>query len=251
MVDMEGISGICQRSQVSGTEYYNVARKYMTWDVNACVDGCYQGGAKEVIVLDAHYMSFNLLWDELDPRARYIQGRSPDQRMPDIKNYDGLILLGYHAMAGTRFGVLEHTMSSSAWQNFWINGKKSGEIAIDAAIAGTYNVPVIMVSGDDKACNEAKSFLGNVVTAEVKKGLEVEGAILLSKPKAHSLITEKSAEAVKNCKKAKIYKVKSPVTLRLELVSRGFLPRRSGVTIVDGRTYEVSAKTIEDALKLL
>ena len=55
MVDMEGISGICRSSQVmSDGAHYQIGRRYMTWDVNACVDGCLKGGAKRVVVRDAH-----------------------------------------------------------------------------------------------------------------------------------------------------------------------------------------------------
>ena len=111
MVDMEGISGICQRSQVSKGDP-NYARKYMTWDVNACVRGCLSGGAEKVTVRDAHAGGFNLIWEELDPRADYIQGRSGKHRMPGIKGCDALILLGYHAMAGTPEAILEHTMTT-------------------------------------------------------------------------------------------------------------------------------------------
>ena len=50
-----------------------------------------------------------------------------------IVNAYGLILLGYHAMAGTPGAILEHSMSSKSIQNYWINGRLAGEVAIDAA----------------------------------------------------------------------------------------------------------------------
>ena len=202
MVDMEGISGICQRSQVSkGESAY--AQRYMTWDVNACVRGCLAGGATLVTVRDAHAGGFNFIWEELDPRAEYIQGRSGKQRMPGIENYDGLILLGYHAMAGTPEAILEHTMSSAAWQNCWLNGKLVGEVGIDAGIASDHHIPTIMVSGGDKVCAEARMLIKGIVTAQVKKGLSVEGGKLLPKEAAHELIEKRSAEAVRKCKTIK------------------------------------------------
>jgi len=249
LVDMEGISGIYSRAQVMMADpAYVEARRFMTWDVNACVEGCIAGGAKKVTVKDTHYKKCNLIWDDLDPRARYIQGSCRQQRMPGIESCDGLILLGYHAMAGTPAAILEHTISSSKWQNFWLNGKKSGELAIDAAIAGDYKVPTIMVSGDDKVCREARRFIKGVVTAEVKKGLAVEGGILLPKEKAHEVIRKSAANAVKRCKKIKPCRVKKPVTMRLELAERGTVPMgRKGVTVIDGRTYEVKGRTAEEA----
>lgn len=252
MVDMEGISGVVLSEHVLRNErfYFDHGRKYLTWDVNACVEGCIKGGATKVVVADMHASGYNLIWEELHPRAEYIQGYGRKKRI--FSGYDGVILLGYHSMAGTIESVLEHTMSSKNWQNFWMNGVKCGEIAIDAAIAGEYGVPVIMVSGDDKACREAKRFLPWVVTAEVKKGLSCQSAMLLPPAKAHEIIRASAERAVKNIRSMKPYRVKHPVTLRLELVSRGRVPAsKKYVKVIDGRTYEVTGKTVEEALNLL
>jgi D-amino peptidase len=253
MVDMEGISGICRKSQVSKEgEHYQTGRHYLTADVNACVAGCFKGGAKKVVVRDCHGGGYHFIWEKLDDRAEYLQGNTFLERIPDIESFDGLILLGYHAMAGTPQAILEHTMSSKSWQNFWMNGKKCGEIAIDAGIAGDHGVPTIMVSGDDKACKEARAFIKGIITAQVKKGLDVEGGILLSKTQAHKIIQANTAKAVKMCKEISPYKVPSPVTMRLELVSRGTVPAtRKHVKVIDGRTYEVVGSNVENALNLL
>jgi D-amino peptidase len=202
-----------------------------------------------VVVFDVHHQHLNAALGDLDPRAEYIQGQCRDRRMPGVDGFDGVILLGYHAMAGTREAVLEHTMSPEEWQNFWINGKKSGEIGIDAAIAGEHGVPVVMVSGDDKACREAKALLKGVVTAQVKKGLSVEGAVLLPKARAHALIRDSAARAVQNCRTMKPHVVKPPVRLRLEQVSRVPMPRpKPYLRILDGRTFEVTGSSVEEAL---
>lgn len=252
MTDMEGISGVVKSSHVTADgAHYQQGRKYMTWDVNACIEGCFRAGAEKVVVRDGHGSGYNLIWEELDPRAEYIQGVTELERMPGIDGFDGLILLGYHAMAGTPQGVLEHTMSSDAWQNFYVNGKKSGEIMIDAAVAGDHNIPVIMVSGDDHLCKEA-AFLKGAVKVEVKKGLAREGAQLLSMKEAHKKIMEGAEKAVRKCKNIKPFKLKAPVKLKLERVSKGLLPyRRKGLKVIDGRTYEVEGPTMEDAFNML
>lgn len=254
MVDMEGISGICRKSQVMADgEHYQAGRRYLTADVNACVDGCFKGGATRVIVRDCHGCGYHLIWEDLDPRAVYAQGagrRGP--RIPGLEKADGLILLGYHAMAGTPQAILEHTMSSAQWQTFWLNGKKAGEVAIDAAMAGDQGVPAIMVSGDDKVCREARRLIKDIVTVEVKQGLDVEYGLLLPKEEAHRRLREGAARAVAQCRAIKPFKAARPVRMRLELVSRGVVPvGRPGVRVIDGRTYEVSAPTVEAALQLL
>jgi len=253
MVDMEGISGVCRKGHVStGDPLYAQGRKYMTWDVNACVEGCFAGGADEVVVCDSHGGGGpHVIWEDLDPRARYMLGEGGRERIAGIAGFDGLMLLGYHAMAGTPEAILEHTMSSVGWQNFWLNGRKTGEIGVDAAVAGENGVPTIMVSGDDKACAEAEQFIPGVVTAPVKTGLACEGGILLSADAAHKLIAERAAEAVGKADRIEPYVVEPPVTARLERVSRGRLPvhgEKPYVKIIDGRTYEVTADSVEQAL---
>lgn len=255
MVDMEGISGIfCSEQVIRGSSDYAEGQQMLTADVNACVDGAIRGGATEIIVRDAHGGGNNFLWNKLDPRARYVQGRCEQERMPGLATCDGLILLGYHAMAGTPMAVLEHTMSSKAWQNFYLNGQPAGEMAIDAACAADYGVPVIMISGDDKLAQEAAALLPDTVYAEVKQGLGVQAAKLLAPKTAHDLIRKKAEQAVRSCKTIKPLKVKRPVTLRLELVSRGSLPyhrQDDHLKIIDGRTFECTGSTMKEALNRL
>ncbi|HWL51788.1 MAG TPA: M55 family metallopeptidase [Chthoniobacteraceae bacterium] len=253
LVDMEGISGICRASQVRvGELHYPEGRLQMTREVNACVEACLEAGATEVVVRDVHGTCFNLVFDQLHPGARYIMGESQMGRMPGIRQFDGLILLGYHAMAGTPFGVLEHTANSLLWQNFWLNGVKAGEIAVDAGIAGDHGVPVIMVSGDDKTVAETEAFLPHAVKAEVKQGIGIEGAIFLSPGEARRVIQEKTREAVKRCAEIPPFMVEKPVTLRLQLVSRGRLPRhRQGFREIDGQTFEVTAPSVQQAVYLI
>jgi len=256
LVDMEGISGVVVRGHVTrGDRLYPAGRKFMTWDVNACVEGCFAGGADAVVVRDGHGgWGENVIWDQLDPRAEYFLGEGPKCSIFETDDYDATILLGTHSMAGTPEGILEHTMSSARWQNLWLNGRKTGEIGTTAYQAGERGIPLIMVSGDDKACAEAQEFVPGIYTACVKYGLACEGGRLLSAQKAHELITRTATEAVQNIGKVQPVKLDPPITARLELVSRGRLPVRGEkpyVKIVDGRTYEVTGDTVREALQRL
>ncbi len=251
-VDMEGISGIATREQVVRADSrYEEARRMVTWDINACVEGCFRGGASHVTAWDSHGSGHNIIWDLADPRADYQVGTNDLGRLHDIGEYDAVILLGFHAMAGARCAVLEHTMSSGSWQNLWLNGVKAGEIAIDAGIAGDAGVPTIMVSGDDKVCAEARQWIPGVLTAQVKVGLSSGGARMLSKDMAHRLITDTTEAACRKHREIKPLVHAKPVTMRLELVERGRIPGRPDVTVVDGRTYEVSGATTREALTRL
>jgi D-amino peptidase len=254
MVDLEGISGIYARDQVlPDAPRYAEGRRYMTMDINACVAGLVEAGATEILVYDCHGDSTTALWDQLDPRAEYLQGDA-EVRMPFLEGSDGLVLLGYHAMAGTPNAVLEHTMSSSSWQNFWLNGRKAGELAIDAGIAGDHGVPTIMASGCEKLCAEAQEFIPGILTARVKTALSIFGARLLPAEAAHAVITKTAATAARRCTSIEPYRVGKPVTMRLERVSRGTPPHvgtRPWMEIIDARTCEVTGDTVEEAFDRL
>ena len=255
MADIEGISGIYSKEQVlpSGTRF-SEGRKFFTEEINACVAGLKEAGVDKIYVRDCHGGSYSLMWENAsDDVDGYVCGIHEGFRFADIEDFDAVILLGYHAMAGTHRAVLEHTFSSVNIQNMYLNDVEVGEIAIDAAILGEKGVPVIMVSGDDKACKEAKEILPDVVTAQVKRALDIEGAILLPFDKAHKLIHDKAIEAVKNFKKVKPFVFENPIELKVELTERKALPSSVGkqyLKHLDGRTYSVTGNSVEEALFL-
>lgn len=252
MTDLEGISGISSPSYISASnnrpDLIAEARKFMAADINACVEGCVRGGATEIIVKDCHGGGFNVTRAMVDSRADFIDGNTPGMRFADIDGSDGLILLGYHAKAGTPGAVCEHTMSSAGWQNAWVNGRSIGEIGIDAYIAGEHGVPVIMVSGDDKACKEAGEWLPEAVLCQVKKGFSCGGARMPSLEKSRALITECAEKAVRKAKSFPLLKPETPVTFKLEMVSRSRMPVNPAYKALDARTWELTAESMEKAL---
>lgn len=249
-VDMEGISGVSGSDFVmTDGRFYQDGRRYYTWDVNACVRGCFRAGATEVIVRDGHSHGNHLLLPELDPRVEVIQGPTP-RRLPGVEDCDALILLGYHAMAGTPGALLEHTYSSKTVQNMWLNGRKVGELGIDAGVASDFGIPTIMVSGDDKVCREAEDWIPGIVTCQVKESYSCQSCRLLSLAKAHALIEEKTVEAIRKIGSIEPMKVSRPVTIRKEMVERVSVVNpfaRPEVRVLDARTAEVTADTVEEA----
>lgn len=253
MVDIEGISGVYTREQVMKSEpRFNEGRKCMTEEINVCVKALKEAGVEKVYVRDCHGDSYSAIWDNLTSEADYyISGDTLDERFVGLSDCDAVILLGYHALAGTYAGTLDHSFSSPRIQNMIYDGKPIGEIGIDMAIVGDYGKPVIMVSGDDKACAEAKQYGTGLVTAEVKKGLSSYGAMLLPKEKAHAVIREKTIEAVNNFKNVKPLVLPKPVKMMVELVERQKMPNLNVhpyIKFIDARTFEITADCIETAL---
>ncbi|MBN1583739.1 MAG: M55 family metallopeptidase, partial [Anaerolineae bacterium] len=195
LADMEGISGIRTMSQVkqdSPTEYAE-GRRLMMDEINVAIDAAYANGATEVVACDTHGGGGQVILRDMDPRALYETPAQPSggRLMPSLDaSFDGVILLGHHARAGTLNGFLDHTMNSREWFEYRINGQPVGEIGIEAAYAGHYGVPVIAVSGDEAAVCEAKDLLGPVEGAIVKWGIGRNRARCQSLPQAHAVIRD-------------------------------------------------------------
>ena len=240
MVDIEGISGIYTREQTKKDGlYFEEGRDYLTAEVNACAEACLEAGADKVYVRDAHNNGTFIRWGELSPAVDQIVkgGAGYRVRFTGLDDCDGVILLGYHAMTGTPEAVIAHTMDLD--NHYYVNGVEFGEIAIDAALSTEqYGKPIIMVSGDDKACAEAKLFLPWVTTCEVKRGLDFDKAVLLSPARARALMRERTIEAIENLKNAKLFPLTAPVTVEQTIPER---PRYRGVG--DSLTDALLART--------
>lgn len=241
--DMEGASGICRGEQVtkSSPAYQNEGRKYLCADVNAAVAGAIDGGATEIVVSDAHGDGYNFILEMMDARVSLYETTRPGGvRMPALdETFDGMILLAYHAMAGTQNGFLDHTMMSTCVYNYFINGRRVGEIGIDTAWAGHYDVPLIMVSSDAAGCEEAASAFPGIETAVVKWALCRSTARCLPLPQAHECIRRAAAEAVKRCRKLKPWKLDLPIELVYQLYRADYvdsLAAQRGVERIDARS---------------
>jgi D-amino peptidase len=155
--DMEGATGVTWTDDVvPGTAEWARFRGPFTGDVNACIEGLFDGGASEVLVNEAHSSQRNLLLEELDTRARMLTGRhKPLSMMQGIDSgVDGVVFLGYHAGAGCE-GVLAHTYLENQITGVWLDGAHASEGRLNAALADEHGVPVLLITGDDKACEDA------------------------------------------------------------------------------------------------
>lgn len=217
--DMEGCSGVTCSEQVAGEE----GKQLMAGDMNACIEGCFAAGATEVVVRDHHAGGKNVNPQVIDRRAKLLQGGTPGKRFKDIEGSAAMILLGYHAKALTQNGTLAHSYSSASIQGMWLNGRSVGEIGVDAAIAAEHKVPVVMVSGDDKACAEAQAWLPGVVTCQTKTGTGPQSADVLALEESRRLITQKTKEALAKRQEIQPIKIAYPATLRRDYLPKGSL----------------------------
>jgi len=213
-VDMEGIAGVVNGDQtsISGSGYA-LARRWMTGEVNAAVRGALKAGATEIVVNDSHGSMRNVIISELHDAAVLITGSpKPLSMMQGIdSSFDAAMFIGYHARAGSKDGVLDHTYSGSSVFSVKVNGLELGETGLNALVAGTYDVPVVLVTGDATLCAQAAKTLGDELeTAVVKEAVGRYAAKSLTPENACRLIEEKAEAALKKRTRIKPFKLSPP-----------------------------------------
>jgi D-amino peptidase len=250
LADMEGISGIsmleqCRRS----TEEYPGGCKYLMDEINVAVDAAFAAGATDVVVCDTHGGGGHLDLDMMDSRAQYERPKRP-LMMPSLtEDFAGVILLGHHAMAGTPNGFLDHTINGRVWSEFRINDEAVGEIGMEAAYAGHYDVPIIVVTGDETTAIEAKARLGAVECAVVKTGtgrLTVES---LPIDQAHAVVRTAITTAIHNIDRYTPSKPALPAALQLTVKESAMADRIAdapNIERVDATTLRAQISEFKD-----
>src|SRR5262245_47007400 len=193
---MEGVSGIVKGPQAAGGRpLYDEGRRLYTEEINAAVRGAKAAGATEIVVMDCHgageEWSFNsLVPDLLDPDCEFVVQEDWTEYTGFLEEgCDAALLVGMHARAGIRGGVMNHAVSGRDYFNLRFNGTLVGETGIHAALCGTWGCPVLLVTGDDAACAEGRDLLGGgLTTVAVKKGLGATSARQIPPVRARTMI---------------------------------------------------------------
>jgi D-amino peptidase len=233
--DMEGVSGVLRRDQINGgAPMFEEARKLYTEEINAAVRGAKAAGADQIVVMDHHGAggdwSFNsLVPDLLDPACEFVVQQEWTEYTGFLEQgCDACLLVGMHARAGTRDGVLNHTVSGQAWQNLWFNGVLVGETGINAAFCGNWDCPVLLVTGDDAVCREARELLGEgLTTVTVKWGIGATSARQLPALKARELIEAGAKQALSDLSVVPSYDPGRPSEIEVEFKTTSEFDRYS------------------------
>ncbi|HEX5634498.1 MAG TPA: M55 family metallopeptidase, partial [Gemmatimonadales bacterium] len=131
--------------------------------------------------------------------------------------FDAAFCIGYHAMAGTAHATIDHTYTDRV-QAVRLNGRPVGELGLNAALAGAFGVPVVLVSGDQGLASEAKTLLGDdVVAVVVKQAVSRFAARSVSPDVARARIREAAATVLRQRVAPLVLTV--PVTLEVDFTA--------------------------------
>lgn len=266
LTDMEGISGVVYwpQPQLGGRDAQDDERqrKAMAGDVNAVVAGLRRGGASEICVLDLHGSSPprpNLLLEDLDPGVKLFSGHGHLGMMKPLldSTYGALVMVGMHAYDGVADGVLSHNFTST-YREIYVNDVRIGEIGYFALLAGAYGVPVVLVTGDEAACQEARQLLGNVETVATKQGIAHGLALLYPLAEVRQALAAGAEKALRRLGEFKPLAIEGP-PYRVKIVMGGGRETRKAdacsmfpfVERLDTRSIGYTCQDLKESLAIL
>jgi D-amino peptidase len=248
--DIEGVAGVVAPLQGQpGNPEYERARRLMTEEVNAAIEGSVAAGATAVLVNDAHGPMLNLLPELLDPRAELILGKpKPVNMFSGLTAEDaGVMCVGYHAGAGRR-GVLSHTTNGFCFRTIRLNGRDCGEATLYGAYAGALGVPVILLSGDDVVAEELGPLFPGAERVVVKRALGHRAAQAVSPATARERLRQGAEAAVRGTQQIRPFRIDGPYRLEFDLNNPALADLAATIPVaerISAVTVAFAAETME------
>ena len=195
-VDIEGVAGITHWDEAEKTHRdYPEFREQMTHEAIAAIEGAEAAGAREIWVKDAHDSGRNLITAMLPANIRLIRSWAghPLCMVQELdQSFDAVMMIGYHAAAGSEANALAHTLSLKP-HLIRLNGRTASEFYIHALAGSMLGVPTVFVSGDEGLMEEVQSTNAHIGCCGVKRG--VGQSTVTMTPKAALAAIRSGAEA--------------------------------------------------------
>ena len=259
-IDMEGVSGLVRWADVitRGLDFER-NRRFMTGDANAAIAGAFDAGATEVVVEENHGVEelCDLVLDEIDPRCRVVRGagRPTATTMAALDASVGVVLLvGHHARAGSRPGIMAHTVSYEQFRAVRVGGNDCGEPEIFTIRAGELGVPVGLVTGDQVVCGQLRARAPWAEAVEVKRALSNVAGDVIPPARARDLIRAGACRAVERARRGELQPYRAepaPYSIEVEMRQpivkemRDNLARLPEFSLIDERTVRTVADDMD------
>lgn len=251
VTDLEGVAGVVSWDTHRDSPDDIENREWMTLEIQSAIEGAKEAGANEIIVAESH----RLIVDKLDKDVKLVlSGRFPPSYLSGLDNsVDGVFIIGQHARAGVEKGVLNHTGNMAVF-NTYLNGKVVGEAGFIMAYAGSFNIPVILFSGDEEAVKEVKSLVNNIETVAVKDGVSKYTAISLHPQRARELIKQSAKKSIKRIRQIKPFVLKPPYEYIQEFTTTITVSKMClipGVKRINDRTISYTSNNFQNIVNIL
>ena len=224
--DMEGVSGIAGGGMTGPNpktpSAYPRGQRFSTDDVKAAIEGVLEVDPDaEIWFNDAHGKSMNVYFEEFPENVRIVVNSAElfDEALGIDESFDALICIGSHGHPIQTDGVLCHIWDVRALE---FNGKSLTETCLNASLAGYYNVPLVMISGDEDSLDYiTQNISTKIATAPVKKGMGRYAAVSLHPKKAQKLIKAAVIDGLKRRHEIPPFEFKTPITVDITYKDQG------------------------------
>ena len=246
--DIEGVTGVTTYQQAEGSE---LGRAMLANDLNAAIDGLLSTGDHEIVIYDEHTDGRNVVLEGLPDNVSVICGKPPYR--PDWggidSSYDAMLMVGFHARSGVEGALLPHSYSRKNL-NIRLNGTVVGEIGMEAAVAGDFDVPLWLVTGDSAGMAEAEAIIPGVKTVTVKEAMGEFTARCLPPKLTSKLIYEAAKSIVQSPPDVKPLQFQGPVEMQIDLAKSDYTEKLRSVYpkfFVKNNTIQICGKTVTEA----
>jgi D-amino peptidase len=250
--DMEGASGITSYAQVDPADReYREGRDLFMADLLALLNGLSEGGA-EVVVYDEHRDGRNIDLTRIPDSVSVVTGKPPYRKdWPGELDgsFTGLVLCGFHGMAGAEEAVLPHTYER-AISRMRLNDQPIGEIGLETAVAGDLGIPLLLVTGDSAAIREAIGLRDQVLGVVVKDARGPSGALCYPLSVTTSLIHRAARQVATAPPAIEPWRVDGSVELSVDLEAGEFaaaMERLFGDDFEGERTLRLKGASVTEA----
>lgn len=256
-VDIEGVAGVSSRDEGSrGNPEYERARRLMTEEASSAVRGVLAAApAAEVSIADAHGSFTNMIPELLDSRARLVRGKPrPLAMIEGIQGgFDAAMFVGYHGRAGTGESVLSHTFTGTL-SDVRVNSRSFGEIGLNAAVAGHFGVPILLVTGDASVHTEVRDLLPGTDTVVVKRSIGQYAVDSVHPARAREMIERRVSEAIGGVREVSPFVVSGPVSLEVDVTIPAYADQAMvipGIERTGGRSLAYEAQDYLTAYRIV
>jgi D-amino peptidase len=221
--DMEGCAAVSSQHALWPDRWeWTAARRWMTEEVIVVAKGAFAAGYEEVIAADSHGNAHNIDPDLLPDNVRLVRSwPRPLLQMQGLEDPEvkACAFVGYHAGADSQDGLLSHSFSGAAFRSVRLNGEHCSEGYLNAALAGEFGIPIILVAGDEQAVEDAGRYAPGAVTCITKHAIGWRSQSSLPPAQVRRLL-QKAAEQALGGSMPEAFLLKAPYHLELDMVSR-------------------------------
>ncbi|MCS7364781.1 MAG: M55 family metallopeptidase [archaeon GB-1867-035] len=257
-VDLEGMPYVVSAGHLGPrSPLYEEARKIATKITKITAEALKENGFDEILIADSHGPMVNILIEDLPEYVEIIRGfPRPLSMVSWVEECDAILFLGYHAKAGTIKSTFDHTYSGASIYKVEINGIEASEFLLNTWVAGHYNIPAILVAGEEKLLEiDVCKYTPWAERVVLKRSASRYAARSPSLVRIERELRNAVKNAVSKLKRGDVkpLKVESPVEMKITFMKSGFADAAELMPTVErisGTTVKYVARNMVEAYKV-